>query len=131
MPTGIHWTSSTSAWALPSQSWTGARKGQVRVACSNRDLVYTQVEQDGFRLERTETVKQSHPAGATGKHSRPHGPYSPTTRRSSPKTLSARQVLGTRPQCIHHGKRYGPEKLYNGFVQLLEFVLCTEKHHAI
>ena len=87
--------------------------------------------QDGFRLERTETRKAIQPAGATGKHSRPHGPYSPTTRRSSPKTLSARQVLGTRPQCIHHGKRYGPEKLYNGFVQLLEFVLCTEKHHAI
>ena len=25
--TGIHWTSSTSAWALPSQSWTGGAEG--------------------------------------------------------------------------------------------------------
>lgn len=116
---------------LPILDW-GRGRGQVRVACSNRDLVYTQVEQDktDFDLNVRKLVKQFN-LGATGKHSRPHGPYSPTTRRSSPKTLSARQVLGTRPQCIHHGKRYGPEKLYNGFVQLLEFVLCTEKHHAI
>ena len=133
MPTGIHWTSSTSAWALPSQSWTGARKGtSTRGPFQPRPCLHAgRARQDGFRLERTETRKAIQPAGATGKHSRPHGPYSPTTRRSSPKTLSARQVLGTRPQCIHHGKRYGPEKLYNGFVQLLEFVLCTEKHHAI
>lgn len=117
---------------LPILDW-GRGRGQVRVGpFQPRPCLHAgRARQDGFRLERTETRKAIQPAGATGKHSRPHGPYSPTTRRSSPKTLSARQVLGTRPQCIHHGKRYGPEKLYNGFVQLLEFVLCTEKHHAI
>ncbi len=41
-------------------SWTGARKGQVRVARSNRDLVYTQVEQDktDFDLNVRKLVKQ-------------------------------------------------------------------------
>lgn len=117
----------------PPNPGLGARKGtSTRGPFQPRPCLHAgRARQDGFRLERTETRKAIQPAGATGKHSRPHGPYSPTTRRSSPKTLSARQVLGTRPQCIHHGKRYGPEKLYNGFVQLLEFVLCTEKHHAI
>ena len=117
----------------PPNPGLGARKGTSTRGPFNRDLVYThgRARQDGFRLNVRKLVKQFNLQDATGKHSRPHGPYSPTTRRSSPKTLSARQVLGTRPQCIHHGKRYGPEKLYNGFVQLLEFVLCTEKHHAI